>query len=182
MSNLLAILFLILLISFVTSELFLKLLIPWGKPPGSNFQIWGQAPVRPESILGIKLGRQRSQPSGLPLCQRPVLYFRIVGFQKDIPYYNFLLNINLCLQIQDTGIRDMILHMIQLDPKGRLSCRDYLQKYESVVFPIYFSEFLHKFFSDVVPLDSDNRVRIMQFFYNHCLFCSFVHHNSSKKC
>ncbi|KAL6911969.1 hypothetical protein ACP4OV_000774 [Aristida adscensionis] len=65
-------------------------------------------------------------------------------------------------KIQDTGIRDMILHMIQLDPKERLSCRSYLQKYESVVFPIYFSRFLHKFFSDIVPLDSDTRVEKTQ--------------------
>uniref|UniRef100_A0A0D9YZN6 non-specific serine/threonine protein kinase n=1 Tax=Oryza glumipatula TaxID=40148 RepID=A0A0D9YZN6_9ORYZ len=39
-------------------------------------------------------------------------------------------------KIQDTGIRDMVLHMIQLDPKERLSCKNYLQKYESVVFPV----------------------------------------------
>ncbi|KAL6633375.1 hypothetical protein ACP70R_026046 [Stipagrostis hirtigluma subsp. patula] len=65
-------------------------------------------------------------------------------------------------KIQDTGIRDMILHMIQLDPKERLPCRSYLQKYESVVFPIYFSKFLHKFFSDIVPLDSDARVEKTQ--------------------
>lgn len=63
----------------------------------------------------------------------------------------------------------MILHMIQLDPKERLSCGGYLQKYESVVFPIYFSEFLHKFFSDIVPLDSDARVRIIEVCDNHCL-------------
>ncbi|XP_062221696.1 serine/threonine-protein kinase VPS15-like [Phragmites australis] len=65
-------------------------------------------------------------------------------------------------KIQDSGIRDMILHMTQLDPKERLSCRSYLQKYESVVFPIYFSNFLHKFFSDIVPLDSDTRVEKTQ--------------------
>ncbi|XP_066322820.1 serine/threonine-protein kinase VPS15-like isoform X1 [Miscanthus floridulus] len=65
-------------------------------------------------------------------------------------------------KIQDTGIRDMILHMIQLDPKKRLPCRIYLQKYESVVFPFYFSKFLHQFFSDIVPLDSDARVEKTQ--------------------
>ncbi|WVZ65017.1 hypothetical protein U9M48_014450 [Paspalum notatum var. saurae] len=65
-------------------------------------------------------------------------------------------------KIQDAGIRDMILHMIQLDPKKRLPCRGYLQKYESVVFPLYFSKFLHKFFSDTVPLDSDARVEKTQ--------------------
>ena len=79
-----------------------------------------------------------------------------------IPFRYYLYKaakMNLCLQIQDSGIRDMILHMIQLDPKKRLPCRSYLQKYESVVFPFYFSNFLHKFFADIVPLDSDARVR-----------------------
>jgi hypothetical protein len=80
-----------------------------------------------------------------------------ITYTKPLKY-----KINLCLQIQDTGIRDMILHMIQLDPKKRLPCRSYLQKYESVVFPFYFSKFLHKFFSDIVPLDSDARVRVIQ--------------------
>ncbi|KAL5207317.1 hypothetical protein ABZP36_031752 [Zizania latifolia] len=61
-------------------------------------------------------------------------------------------------KIQDASIREMVLHMIQLDPKERLSCKSYLRKYESVVFPTYFSKFLHKFFSDIVPLDSDARV------------------------
>jgi hypothetical protein len=43
-------------------DFFLKLLIPWGRRGGSplgstEFQIWGQAPVRPESIIGIELRR-----------------------------------------------------------------------------------------------------------------------------
>jgi hypothetical protein len=51
-------------------------------PLGSKFQIWGQTSVRPESILGIELERQRSQPGGLPLGQRPVLYvLEILLFQ-----------------------------------------------------------------------------------------------------
>lgn len=62
------------------------------------------------------------------------------------------------VQITDIGIRKMILHMIQLEPELRLSCESYLQEYGSVVFPSYFSPFLHKFFSCLVPLDSDTRV------------------------
>ncbi|OEL38474.1 putative serine/threonine-protein kinase vps15 [Dichanthelium oligosanthes] len=81
---------------------------------------------------------------------------------ESLYYLHETAKINLCLQIQDTGIRDMILHMIQLDPKKRLPCRSYLQKYESVVFPFYFSNFLHNFFSDIVPLDSDARVEKAQ--------------------
>ncbi|PKU64555.1 serine/threonine-protein kinase VPS15 isoform X1 [Dendrobium catenatum] len=61
-------------------------------------------------------------------------------------------------KIPDVGIREMILHMIQLDPEGRLSCDNYLQSYASAVFPSYFSPFLHKLFSCLIPLDSDTRV------------------------
>lgn len=61
-------------------------------------------------------------------------------------------------KIQDTGIQKMILHMIQLDPESRMSCEDYLRDYASAVFPSYFSPFLHKFFSCLIPLDSDTRV------------------------
>lgn len=53
----------------------------------------------------------------------------------------------------------MILHMIQLDPELRFSAENYLQSYASVVFPSYFSPFLHNFYSCLNPLDSDTRVR-----------------------
>ncbi|KAJ6829294.1 phosphoinositide 3-kinase regulatory subunit 4 isoform X2 [Iris pallida] len=65
-------------------------------------------------------------------------------------------------RIQDVGIRKMILHMIQLDPESRLSCESYLQSYATVVFPSYFSPFLHKFFSCLIPLNSDTRVAVTQ--------------------
>ncbi|KAJ3695547.1 hypothetical protein LUZ60_000924 [Juncus effusus] len=65
-------------------------------------------------------------------------------------------------KIQDTGIQNMILHMIQLDPDSRLSCASYLQNYASVIFPSYFSPFLHKFFSCLIPLDADTRVAVTQ--------------------
>jgi hypothetical protein len=57
----------------LTMHVFFEIINSLGGAPGSKFQIWGQAPVRPESILGIELGRQHSLPSGLPLGQRPVL-------------------------------------------------------------------------------------------------------------
>lgn len=61
-------------------------------------------------------------------------------------------------KIPDIGIREMIMHMIQLDPAVRLSCDSYLQSFASTVFPSYFSPFLHKLFSCMIPLDSDTRV------------------------
>lgn len=65
-------------------------------------------------------------------------------------------------KIPDSGIRKMILHMIQLDPELRFSAENYLQSYASVVFPSYFSPFLHNFYSCLNPLDSDTRVVMCQ--------------------
>lgn len=67
--------------------------------------------------------------------------------------------INCMKQIPDSGLRKMILHMIQLDPESRCSAESYLQSYAGVVFPCYFSPFLHKFYSVLNPYNSDSRVR-----------------------
>lgn len=52
----------------------------------------------------------------------------------------------------------MILHMIQLEPESRLSAESYLQEYAAVVFPSYFSPFLHNFYCYLNPRHSDVRV------------------------
>ncbi|CAH9103061.1 unnamed protein product [Cuscuta epithymum] len=65
-------------------------------------------------------------------------------------------------KIPDSGIRKMILHMIQLDPELRCSAESYLQSYAGVVFPNYFSPFLHNFYCLLNPLNSDARVLICQ--------------------
>ncbi|KAH9304628.1 hypothetical protein KI387_009032, partial [Taxus chinensis] len=64
-------------------------------------------------------------------------------------------------KILDDGIRNMILHMIQLDPEARLSCDSYLQSYASTVFPSNFP-FFHNLFSFITPLDTDKRVAVIQ--------------------
>jgi len=48
--------------------------------------------------------------------------------------------------------------MIQLEPESRLSAESYLQEYADVVFPSYFSPFLHNFYCYWNPLHSDMRV------------------------
>lgn len=62
------------------------------------------------------------------------------------------------MQIPDFGIRKMILHMIQLEPELRLSADSYLQEYTTIVFPSYFSPFLHNFHCFWNPLHCDMRV------------------------
>ncbi|KAK9266612.1 hypothetical protein L1049_003563 [Liquidambar formosana] len=69
-------------------------------------------------------------------------------------------------KIPDSGVRKMILHMIQLDPESRLSAESYLQSYAAIVFPSYFSPFLHNFYSCLNPLDSDTRVAVCQSAFN----------------
>ncbi|XP_024979474.1 serine/threonine-protein kinase VPS15-like isoform X1 [Cynara cardunculus var. scolymus] len=65
-------------------------------------------------------------------------------------------------KIPDSGIRKMILHMIQLDPDLRCSAESYLQSYAGVVFPCYFSPFLHNLYSNLNRNNSDSRVALCQ--------------------
>ncbi|XP_073220335.1 serine/threonine-protein kinase VPS15-like isoform X2 [Cicer arietinum] len=65
-------------------------------------------------------------------------------------------------KIPDIGIRKMIQHMIQLEPKSRFSAEKYLKEYAGVVFPSYFSRFLHDFYCCWSPLHSDMRVLLCQ--------------------
>jgi hypothetical protein len=65
-------------------------------------------------------------------------------------------------QIPDERVQEMILHMIQLNPADRSSPDTYLQAWSPTVFPSYFSPLLHKFFSCLVPLDTDKRVAATQ--------------------
>ncbi|KAI3754228.1 hypothetical protein L1987_54007 [Smallanthus sonchifolius] len=65
-------------------------------------------------------------------------------------------------KIPDSGIRKMILHMIQLDPDSRCSAESYLQTYADVVLPCYFSPFLHNLYSNLNPINPDSRVAMLQ--------------------
>ncbi|KAI8066486.1 hypothetical protein BC940DRAFT_368091 [Gongronella butleri] len=48
-------------------------------------------------------------------------------------------------KIEDADIKDMILHMIQLDQDKRLSAESYLAQWRGKAFPEYFYEFLHDY-------------------------------------
>ncbi|KAJ1390293.1 WD40/YVTN repeat-like-containing domain superfamily [Sesbania bispinosa] len=65
-------------------------------------------------------------------------------------------------KIPDIGIRKMIQHMIQLEPESRFSAERYIKEYAGVVFPTYFSPFLHDFYRCWSPLHSDMRVLLCQ--------------------
>jgi len=48
-------------------------------------------------------------------------------------------------RIADKEVREMVAHMIQLDPQSRYSAEEYLQFWRKKVFPDYFYSFLHQY-------------------------------------
>lgn len=81
-------------------------------------------------------------------------------------------------KIPDIGIRKMIQHMIQLEPESRFSAERYLKEYAGVVFPTYFSPFLHDFYRCWIPLHSDMRVLLCQSAF-HEILKQMMHKQSS---
>lgn len=51
------------------------------------------------------------------------------------------------LKIEDPEIRELIHHMIQLDPESRYSAEEYLNFWKNKAFPEYFYSFLHQYMS-----------------------------------
>jgi len=50
-------------------------------------------------------------------------------------------------KIEDHDVRDLILHMIQIDPESRYSAEEYLSFWRHRTFPEYFYSFLHQYMS-----------------------------------
>ncbi|KAJ5097910.1 hypothetical protein N7532_004911 [Penicillium argentinense] len=50
-------------------------------------------------------------------------------------------------KIEDPEIRELILHMIQLEPESRYSADEYLNFWKNKAFPGYFYDFLHQYMS-----------------------------------
>lgn len=58
--------------------------------------------------------------------------------------------------ISDKDVRDMISHMIQLDPEKRYSAEQYLEFGKGKVFPTYFYNFLHQYMELITDPSSGN--------------------------
>ena len=58
--------------------------------------------------------------------------------------------------IPDRDVRDMIAHMIQLDPERRYSAEQYLEFWRGKVFPEYFYSFLHQYMGLITDPSSGN--------------------------
>lgn len=120
--------------------------------PGSEAQIIADGALKPSMdifSLGCVIAELFLEGQSLFELSQLLAYRR--GQYDPGPYLE---------KISDDGIREMVRHMIQLNPEARLSCSSYLQKYASIVFPFYFSPFFHNFFSCVVTLDTDARVAL----------------------
>ncbi|KAK9071984.1 hypothetical protein SSX86_008415 [Deinandra increscens subsp. villosa] len=91
-------------------------------------------------------------------------HFCYCGFKFKFSIYLLIYNsyYKYMVQIPDSGIRKMILHMIQLDPDSRCSAESYLQTFAGVVLPCYFSPFLHNLYTNLNPINPDSRVAMLQ--------------------
>ncbi|KAK3323651.1 hypothetical protein B0T19DRAFT_372754 [Cercophora scortea] len=63
-------------------------------------------------------------------------------------------NISHLSRIPDKDLRDMISHMIQLDPEKRYSAEQYLEFWKNKVFPSYFYSFLHQYMELITDLST----------------------------
>jgi phosphoinositide-3-kinase, regulatory subunit 4 len=64
--------------------------------------------------------------------------------------------------IGDHEVRDMILHMIALDPEKRYSADEYLTFYKTKIFPDYFYDFLHEYMLDLTDPSSGKKPVLLE--------------------
>lgn len=62
-------------------------------------------------------------------------------------------------KIEDPEIKQLVLHMIQLDPESRYSAEEYLNFWKNKAFPEYFYSFLHQYMS-LITDPSSGRAKV----------------------
>ncbi|KAF2829205.1 ARM repeat-containing protein [Ophiobolus disseminans] len=60
-------------------------------------------------------------------------------------------------KIQDLHVRELIIHMIQVDPNSRMSADDYLMHWKDKVFPSYFHDFLQQYMFSITDPSSGRK-------------------------
>ena len=95
-------------------------------------------------------------------------------------------------KIRDSDVRDMVLHMIQLEPESRYSAEEYLNFWRRKAFPEYFYSFLHQYMgmitdpssgrSPVVPDENfgESDDRIDRVFYDFDKISYFLGYDNEK--
>ncbi|KAI9485192.1 MAG: armadillo-type protein [Benjaminiella poitrasii] len=85
-------------------------------------------------------------------------------------------------QIEDKHIRDMVKHMIQVDPNSRLSAEEYLSKWHRKAFPHYFYSFLYPYMSSLnEKLDRHHHSQQMDSTIMSALSSAYPSINSNRK-
>lgn len=64
---------------------------------------------------------------------------------------------SLLSRIQDSNIRELVVHMIQIDPNSRMSADDYLTHWKDRVFPSYFYGFLQQYMYSITDPSSGRK-------------------------
>ena len=81
-----------------------------------------------------------------PIFNLSQLYkYRKREFDPDLVYLN---------RIQDRDIRELVSHMIQLEPESRYSAEEYLNFWRRKAFPEYFYSFLHQYMATITDPSS----------------------------
>ena len=81
-----------------------------------------------------------------PIFNLSQLYkYRRREFDPDLVYLN---------KIQDRDIRELVSHMIQLEPESRYSAEEYLNFWRRKAFPEYFYSFLHQYMGTITDPSS----------------------------
>jgi phosphoinositide-3-kinase regulatory subunit 4 len=60
-------------------------------------------------------------------------------------------------KIQDVNVRELVMHMIQVDPSSRMSAEDYLMHWKDKVFPSYFYGFLQQYMHSITDPSSGRK-------------------------
>jgi phosphoinositide-3-kinase regulatory subunit 4 len=60
-------------------------------------------------------------------------------------------------KVQDANVRELIMHMIQVDPSSRMSADDYLMHWKDKVFPSYFYGFLQQYMYSITDPSSGRK-------------------------
>ncbi|KAL5390720.1 hypothetical protein DPSP01_001791 [Paraphaeosphaeria sporulosa] len=60
-------------------------------------------------------------------------------------------------KIKDKHVRELITHMIQMDPNSRMSAEDYLEHWQGKVFPHYFYGFLQQYMHSITDPSSGRK-------------------------
>ncbi|KAK6098874.1 Serine/threonine-protein kinase [Batrachochytrium dendrobatidis] len=69
--------------------------------------------------------------------------------------------------ISDVPIRELVKHMIQIDPNERLSMREYISKWRNQAFPDYFCSFFHPYLASLSdPYSASNMAQYFVFLAN----------------